>query len=56
MESLFIKPKITTIKQKIILKALPNEVYDALLDPRKHSKFTGSKATGKAKVDAEFTA
>jgi hypothetical protein len=56
MESLFMKPKINTIKQKIILKALPNEVYDALLDTRKHSKSSGSKATGKAKFDAEFTA
>ncbi|TRO46268.1 hypothetical protein E2P30_00350 [Candidatus Bathyarchaeota archaeon] len=50
------KPKITTIKQKIILQALPNEVYYALLDSRKHSEFTGSKATGKAQVGAEFTA
>ncbi len=50
------KPKITTIKQKLILQALPNEVYYALLDSRKHSEFTGSKATGKAQVGAEFTA
>jgi len=56
MESLFTNPKITTIKQKIILQASPNEVYYVLLDPRKHSEFTGSKATGKAQVDAEFTA
>ncbi|MCW4054283.1 MAG: SRPBCC domain-containing protein [Candidatus Bathyarchaeota archaeon] len=35
---------------------MPNEVYNALLDPRKHSAFTGSKATGKAEVGAEFTA
>lgn len=56
MESLFTKRKLTTIKQRIILQALPNEVYYALLDPKKHSEFTGSKATGKAQVDAEFTA
>jgi activator of HSP90 ATPase len=56
MESLFTKPKITTIKQKIILQASPNEVYHALLDPRKHSEFTGSKASGRAQVGAEFTA
>ena len=48
--------KTTTIKQKIILPALPGEVYDALLDAEKHSEFTGSKATGKHKVGAEFTA
>ena len=56
MESLFTKPKITTIKQKIILQASPSEVYHALLDPKKHSEFTGSKATGRAQVGAEFTA
>lgn len=26
------------------------------MDPKKHSEFTGSKATGKAKVGAKFTA
>jgi len=56
MESFFMKPKITSIKQKITLQALPDEVYYALLDSRKHSEFTGSKATGKAQVGAEFTA
>jgi activator of HSP90 ATPase len=50
------KPKTTTIRQKIIIQALPDKVYDALLDPKKHTEFTGSKATGKAKVDTEFTA
>jgi activator of HSP90 ATPase len=50
------KLKTAIIKQKIILQALPDEVYDALLNPRKHSEFTRSKATGKAKVGAEFTA
>ena len=44
------KPKTTTITQKIILQASPEEVYNALLDSRKHSEFTGSKATGKAEV------
>ena len=46
----------TTITQKVIIPALPEEVYEALLDAKKHSKFTGSKATGKAKVGAKFTA
>jgi activator of HSP90 ATPase len=50
------KIKTTKITQKVILKALPQEVYDALLNPRKHSEFTGSKATGEAKVGGEFTA
>jgi len=53
---LLMKLKTTTVKQKIMLQALPDEVYDALLDSRIHSEFTGSKATGEAKVGAEFTA
>jgi activator of HSP90 ATPase len=48
--------KTTAIKQKILLPALPDDVYETLLDSRKHSEFTGSKVTGKAKVGAEFTA
>ena len=50
------KKKTATITQKVILPARPQEVYDALLDPKKHSAFTGSKATGKARVGAKFTA
>ena len=50
------KMKTTSITQKNLLPTLPEEVYDALLDPKKHSKFTGSKATGKTKVGAKFTA
>ena len=50
------KMKTTTIEQKVLLTALPEEVYDALVNPRKHSEFTGSKATGEAKVGAKFTA
>ena len=50
------KMKTTTITQKVLLTALPEEVYDALVNPRKHSEFTGSKATGEAKVGAKFTA
>lgn len=50
------KPKTTTIKQKIVFNASPNEVYEAFVDHRKHSDFTGSEATGKAEVGADFTA
>jgi activator of HSP90 ATPase len=50
------KKKITTITQKVVIPALPEEVYEAFLDPKKHSEFTGSRATGKAKVGATFTA
>jgi len=46
----------STITQKIIIKATPTEVYDAFIDPKKHSEFTGSKATGKPVVGSKFTA
>ena len=48
--------RTTSITQKVIISAFPEEVYNALLDPKKHSDFTGSKATGKAIVGAKFTA
>ena len=50
------KTKVKTIKQKVVIPASPKEVYDAYVDPKKHSKFTGSKATGKAVVGGKFTA
>ena len=50
------KAKVRTIKQKVIIPASPKEVYDAYVDPKKHSQFTGSKATGKAVVGGKFTA
>ena len=31
-------------------------MFNAILNPKKHSEFTGSKATGKAIVGAKFTA
>jgi len=47
----------TTIKQTEFIPGVkPQEVYDALVDPRKHTAFTGAKATGQAKVGAKFTA
>ena len=48
--------KVTTIKQKIIVQAEPEAVYDAFMDAKKHSAFTGSKATVEAKVGGKFTA
>jgi activator of HSP90 ATPase len=50
------KFELTTIKQKVTIPATPEEVYEAFVDPKKHTEFTGSKATGKAKVDGKFTA
>ena len=48
--------KIETIKQKVVIPAMPNEVYDAFLDAKIHSKFTGSKATCDPKVGGKFSA
>lgn len=36
--------KTKTIKQTIFFKAEPHDVYEALMDSKKHSKFTGDKA------------
>src|SRR4030066_2313555 len=50
------KPKTTTIIQKVVIPASPEEVYDAFIDARKHSEFTGSEATCDPTVGGEFTA
>ena len=58
MVVLFLKNlEVTTITQKVIIpKATPKQVYDAYVDPKKHSEFTDSKATGKPVVGGKFTA
>ena len=50
------KQNLTTLTQKVTIPASPEEVYEAFVDPKKHSEFTGSKATGKPKVGEKFTA
>jgi activator of HSP90 ATPase len=51
------KLEITTITQKVVIpKISPKQVYDAYVDPKKHSEFTDSKATGKPVVGGKFTA
>jgi len=35
----------TSIRQTAIFKASPHEVYEALIDSKKHSEFTGSEAS-----------
>lgn len=44
------------IKQKVIFKATPEEIYEWIVNPVKHSKFTGAKATNSVKVGGKFTA
>jgi activator of HSP90 ATPase len=48
--------KTAVLKQTIVVPADPRKVYDAFVDSRIHSEFTGSKATGKPVVGAKFTA
>ena len=50
------KLKTTTIKQTAVIPATPNQVYDAFVDSKKHSEFTGSKATGKPVIGGKFAA
>jgi activator of HSP90 ATPase len=45
-----------TIKQTIIFKALPHDVYEALMDSKKHAAFSGSKAVISREVGGTFTA
>jgi activator of HSP90 ATPase len=50
-------PRATeTITQVVFIHADPADVYEAFIDPRKHSAFTGSKATCDPRVGGKFTA
>jgi uncharacterized protein YndB with AHSA1/START domain len=48
--------KTKTIKQKITLPASPAEVFDAFMDAKKHSAFTGAKARCNPKVGGKISA
>ncbi|HVN91325.1 MAG TPA: SRPBCC family protein [Candidatus Binataceae bacterium] len=45
-----------TIKQSVVIRATPVEVYDALVNAKKHAAFTGAKATSSNKEGGKFTA
>jgi activator of HSP90 ATPase len=45
-----------TIRQSVTIKASPHDVYEALMDSKKHAKFTGGKATISREVGGKFTA
>ncbi len=45
-----------TIKQTIIFKGTPKEVYDYLADAKKHTKLIGDKVKMTAKAGDRFTA
>lgn len=48
--------KVSIIRQKISVRAKPSEVYEAFINAKKHSEFTGSKATCDARIGGKFTA
>jgi len=47
--------KFSTITQTVMVKASPLEVYDALVDSKKHAEVTGSPATISARVGGKFS-
>ena len=55
MVNFFMQSKAQNTKQKMIIPASPKEVYDAYIDPKKRSEFTGYKASGKPVVGGKFT-
>jgi activator of HSP90 ATPase len=46
--------KTRTIHQSVLFRAAPHDVYEALMDSRKHAKFTGSKCLISRKVGGKF--
>ncbi len=44
-----------TLKQNVIIKVSPHEIFEALMDSKKHSKFTGGKAIISRKVNGKFS-
>jgi uncharacterized protein YndB with AHSA1/START domain len=48
--------KTRTIVQKVIIPATPDEVYEAFMDPEKHSEFTNTMTTGSKEVGGEISA
>ena len=44
-----------TVRQTITFKAPPHEIYEALMDSKKHARFTGDKAVISRKVGGKFS-
>lgn len=45
-----------TIEQTVTIKASPHDVYDALMDSEKHSRFTEAPANISREIGGSFTA
>ncbi len=48
--------KTRTIRQSVTIKATPHDVYEALMDSKKHSTLTGDKAVISREVGGKFSA
>ncbi|HUL29252.1 MAG TPA: SRPBCC family protein [Thermodesulfobacteriota bacterium] len=48
--------EMKTIRQSVTFKASPHAVYEALMDSRRHARFTGAKAKISRKVKGKFFA
>ncbi|NVO20773.1 MAG: SRPBCC domain-containing protein [Bacteroidetes bacterium] len=46
--------KTKSIKQSVTLNARPETIYELIMDSKKHSEFTGSKASMSKKVNGKF--
>ena len=46
----------TSLEQREVIPASPEDVYQALVDPLKHAAFTGAEATGEPVEGETFTA
>jgi len=47
--------KTKTIRQTVTFKATSHDIYETLMDSKKHSQLTGSKAQTSKKVGAKFS-
>jgi uncharacterized protein YndB with AHSA1/START domain len=50
------EPPTSTIRQSVVIAATPVEVYDALVNAKKHAAFTGAAAKSSNKIGGKFTA
>lgn len=46
---------VKTIRQSVTFRASPHQVYEALMDSRKHAQFTGGKASISRQVGGKFS-
>ena len=48
--------KLKNLKQSVVIKTTPEEIYNALMDSKKHSAFTGDTAKISKSVGGKFSA